>query len=116
VTKGLPNFVNVIKFIKQLGVKIYLIVVGGEVNYEVEAAVQEPVGKDHVGRIFYMPRTFSLEKIKEVYSNINELEKNRLLVRIFKKKKETRWLFGSIAMGFLIAFCFLRVTPWFRQI
>ncbi|UCD87389.1 MAG: hypothetical protein JSV01_06435, partial [Desulfobacterales bacterium] len=68
--KGLPNFVNVIELIKALGVKIYLIVVGGEVNPEVEAAIQSTNKESRVGRIFYMPRTFSVEKIKEVYGNI----------------------------------------------
>ncbi len=116
VRKGLPNFVNVIELIKQLGVKIYLIVVGGEVNPEVEAAVQGPEQDSRIGRIFYMPRTFSVEKIKEVYTNIHNMEKNRLLVKISKKKKETRWAFGCIAMGFLIVFCSLRVTPWFREV
>jgi hypothetical protein len=114
--KGLPNFVNVIELIKALGVKIYLIVVGGEVNPEVEAAVQSTKKESRVGRIFYMPRTFSVEKIKEVYGNIHDMEKNRLLVKISKKKKEMRWAFGCIAMGFLIAFCFLRLTPWFRKL
>jgi len=116
VRKGLPNFVNVVQLIRELGVKLYLIVVGGEVNHEVEAAVQNTEEGNRVGRIFYMPRTFSLEKIKEVYSNIHEMEKNRLLVKISKKKKETRWVFGCIAMGFLIAYCFFRVTPWLRQL
>lgn len=116
VRKGLPNFVNVVKLIKELGVRIYLIVVGGEVNPEVEAAVQGAEKNRRVGRIFYMPRTFSVEKIKEVYGNINDMEKNRLLVKISKKKKEMRWAFGCIAMGFLMAFCFLRVTPWFREL
>ncbi len=114
--KGLPNFVNVIELIKKLGVKIYLIVVGGEVNPEVEAAVQNTKKESRVGRIFYMPRTFSVEKIKEVYGNINDMEKNRLLVKISKKKREMRWVFGCIATGFLVAFCFLRLTPWFRKL
>ena len=116
VRKGLPNFVNVVKLVKELGVKIYLIVVGGEVNPEVETAVQGTDKDSRVGRIFYMPRTFSVEKIKEVYTNIHQMEKNRLLVKIAKKKKEMRWAFGYIAMGFLVAFCFLRVTPWFRAL
>ena len=114
--KGLPNFVNVVKLVKELGVKIYLIVVGGEVNPEVETAVQGTDKDSRVGRIFYMPRTFSVEKIKEVYTNIHQMEKNRLLVKIAKKKKEMRWAFGCIAMGFLVAFCSIRVTPWFRAL
>jgi Ca-activated chloride channel family protein len=116
VRKGLPNFVNVVKLIKELVVKIYLIVVGGEVNPEVEAAVQGSEQGDRVGRIFYMPHTFSVDKIKDVYSTIHEMERNRLLVKISKKEKETRWILGTIAMGFLIAFCFLRAAPPFRRL
>lgn len=116
VKKGLPNFVNVVKLIQKLGVKLYLIVVGGEVNEEVRSAIEEEEEGSRVGRIFYMPRTFYLEKIKEVYSKINEMEKNKLLIKIFRKKKETRWIFSLIAIDFLMLSCFLSVTPWFRKI
>lgn len=116
VRKGLPNFVNVVKLIRKLGVRLYLIVVGGDVNPEVKAAIKGTEVSRNVGRIFYMPRVFDVEKIKEVYGNINDMEKNRLLVKIFKKKKETRWLFTCIALCFLVAYCFLRMTPWFRRI
>jgi len=44
------------------------------------------------------------------------MEKNRLLVRIYKKKKETRWLFSWLAAGFLMAGWGLQSTPWFRRI
>lgn len=116
VRKGLPNFVNVIKLIRKLGVRFYLIVVDGEVSQDVKSAIENPKGHASQGRIFYMPRRFSMEKIKDVYSNIHEMEKNRLLVKILKKKKETRWLFACIAMGFLVAYCFLRVMPRYRMI
>ncbi|MCD6353809.1 MAG: VWA domain-containing protein, partial [Proteobacteria bacterium] len=116
VRRGLPNFVNVVKLIEKLGVKLYLIVVGGEVNDEVQTAIEGQEGNKSVGRIFYMPRRFSLDKMEEVYSNINELEKNRLLVKMHKKKKETRWLFACIGMFLLASYCFLRLTPWFRKI
>lgn len=116
VRKGLPNFVNVVKFIRELGVKLYLIVVGGDVNEEVLAVFKDDGRREPVGRIFYMPRTFDAEKIKEVYRHINQLEKNRLLVKLSKKKKETRWALACAAMSLLIAYCFLRMTPWFRKI
>ncbi|MFH0812269.1 MAG: VWA domain-containing protein [Pseudomonadota bacterium] len=116
VRKGLPNFVNVVQLIKKLGVKLYLIVVGEEVNEEVRKAVENQEDGTSVGKIFYMPDTFKVEKIKEVYRDINEMEKNRLLVKLTKKKKETRSLFTGIAMGFLMLYCFLRHTPWLRKI
>ncbi len=115
VRKGLPNFVNVVKLIEQLGVKLYLIVVGGEVNREVKMALEGGNGNGPVGRIFYMPARFRQEKIEEVYEKIDQMEKNRLLTRIQKRKRETRWLFSWIAWGVLGAHCFLRVTPRFRR-
>jgi len=115
VRKGLPNFVNVVRLIQQLGVKLYLIVVGGDVNREVKMAIESENGNGSVGRIFYMPRRFQGEKIQEVYEQIDRMEKNRLLTRIQKKKKETRWIFAWIAWGLLGAYCFVRLTPWFRR-
>jgi hypothetical protein len=115
VRKGLPNFVNVVKLIQQLGVKLYLIVVGGDVNREVKTAIESANGSGPVGQIFYMPRTFQGEKIEEVYEKIDQMEKNRLLTRIQKKKRETRRLFAWIAWGLLSAYCFVRLTPWFRR-
>jgi hypothetical protein len=115
VRKGLPNFVNVVRLIQRLGVKLYLIVVGGDVNHEVKTAIEGANGSRPVGRIFYMPRRFEAEKIEKVYEQIDRMEKNRLLTRIQKKKKETRWLFAWIAWGLLSACCFVRLTPWFRR-
>ena len=115
VRKGLPNFVNVAKLIEQLGVKLYLIVVGGDVNQEVKMALEGTNGGGPAGRIFYMPPTFDGEKIEAVYGKINEMEKNRLLTRIQKKKRETRWIFAWIAWSVLGAYCFVRLTPWFRR-
>ena len=68
-----------------------------------------------MGQIFYMPRTFQGEKIEEVYEKIDDMEKNRLLTRIQKKKREIRRLFAWIAWGLLSAYCFVRLTPWFRR-
>jgi hypothetical protein len=116
VRKGLPNFVNVVTLLRQLGIKLYLIVVAGEVNDEVRAAVETRTGKEEAGRIFYMPNRFDLEKIKDVYSTINEMEKNRLLVRNVQKKKETRWLLALSALAVLTGYCFLRISPWVRKL
>ncbi len=116
VKKGLPNFVNVIQLLKKLDVRIYLIVVGGEVDEEVRTAINTSERGQRSGQIFYMPLTLDVEKIKEVYGKINEMEKNRLLVKIFKKKKETRWLCSWLAAGFLVAYWGLQLTPWFRRI
>jgi len=115
VQKGLPNFINVVKLINKFGIRIYLIVVGGDVDESVRQAVQDLQGGQGVGRIFYMPRRFDPEKIRAVYSQINDIEKNRLLVTITEKKRETRQVFGYAAMVLLIAHSFLRLTPWLRR-
>jgi hypothetical protein len=116
VRKGLPNFVNVVNLIQQLGVRLYLIVVGGNVNPEVKMAIETSKGRAPVGQIFYMPRTFQGEKIEAVYRKIDEMEKNRLLTRIQKKRRETRWVFARIAWVLLVAYCFVRLTPRFRKV
>ncbi len=116
VRKGLPNFVNVVKLIKKLGVKLYLIVAGGEVNQELKDAIEMQEGEKSIGRIFYMPRAFDLQKIKEVYSRIHEMEKNKLLVKMVKKKKDTRQAFALFGMVSLIAYCFLKVAPRSKSI
>ena len=116
VRKGLPNFVNVIKLLHHLNIKLYLIVVGAEVSEDVRSTMEAAATDRSGSRIFYLPRRFSLKKIEEVYSRINEMEKNRLLKKIEEKKKETRWLFSLLTMLCLIPYCFLRISPWLKRI
>jgi len=116
VEKGLLNFVNVIELAKQLGIKLYLIVVGGDVTSEVRQALEGPAGEPSAGHIFYMPRTFDRKKITEVYNNINDMEKNRLLVKLEKRKKDTRRPLALAAAGILAAYCFFRLLPSIRKI
>lgn len=116
VKKGLFNFVNVVELVKELGIKLYLIVVGGDVNSEIRLALEGPEGSSPAGDIFYMPPTFSRQKITEVYKKINEMEKNRLLEKIFKRKKDTRWPLAAAALGILTLYCVIQITPQFRKI
>lgn len=115
VEKGLLNFVNVVELVKQLGIKLYVIVVGGEVTSEVRLALEGPSGESAAGKIFYMPRTLDRKKITEVYTMINELEKNRLLVQLEKRKKDTRWPLALAAAGMVSAFCFVQLLPSMRK-
>ena len=116
VQKGIPNFVNVVQLLKRLGVRLYLISVSGEVNHEVESALEQSTGQDRAGRIFYMPYRFDVAKIQEVYSKIDQMEKNRLLTRISQRKKDTRWMFTSGAMCFLILYGSTQVITRFKKI
>jgi Ca-activated chloride channel homolog len=113
---GLLNFVNVIGLIRQLGIKLYIVVVGGDVSNEVRQALEEPAGSVSAGRIFYMPRVLDQGQITAVYDNINRMEKNRLLVKLEKRKKDTRGPLALAAAGLLVVHCLLRVLPATRKI
>ncbi|HNR12810.1 MAG TPA: VWA domain-containing protein [Thermodesulfobacteriota bacterium] len=114
--RGLLNFANVVGLVKQLGVRLYLIVVGGDVNPEVRMALEGPEGSSTAGDIFYMPHTFNQQKIEEVYDTINRLEQNRLLVKMERRKKDTRWIFAAGALSIMAAYCLVQVIPYFRKI
>jgi len=51
-----------------------------------------------------------------VYNTINSMEKNRLLEKIVKRKKDTRWFFSASALCAIVIYCFLQITPYFRKI
>lgn len=114
--KGFLNFVNVIGLIRQLGIKLYLVVVGGDVTAEVRQALEGPEGGSASGRIFYMPRTLDRTQLTAVYNEINRLEKNRLLVKLEKRKKDTRGPLAVAAAVMLSALCLLRTLPATRKI
>jgi len=116
VEKGFLNFVNVITLIRQLGIKLYLVVVGGDVTAEVRQALEGPAGGTSTGRIFYMPRNLDRAQITAVYNEINKMEKNRLLVKLEKRKKDTRKPLAIAAGLALAAGCLLRVLPATRKI
>jgi len=114
--KGLLNFLNVVALVKQLGIKLYLIVVAGDVTSDIRIALEGPEGESTAGHIFYMPRTFSRQKITEVYNEINAMEKNRFLEKIVKRKKDTRWILGACTLCALLIYCFLQINPYYRKI
>jgi hypothetical protein len=114
--KGLLNFVNVIELIKKLGIKLYFIVVGGDVNSEVRLALEGPAGESSAGHIFYMPHTFDRTQITAVYDKINSMEKNRLLVKLEKRKKDTRGPLALAAAGVLAVYCLVQILPSTRKI
>jgi len=114
--KGLLNFVNVIGLVKQLGIKLYLVVVGGDVTSEVRQALEGPGGDSSAGHLFYMPRSLDRTQITAVYKNINNLEKNRLLVKLEKRKRDTRGPLALAAAGMLAAYCLVQILPSTRRI
>jgi hypothetical protein len=114
--KGLLNFVNVIDVVKQLGIKLYLVVVGGDVTGEVRQALEGPSGDSPAGHIFYMPRSLDKTQITAVYNKINAMEKNRLLVKLEQRKKDTRGPLALTAAGMLAAYCLFQILPSTRKI
>jgi hypothetical protein len=116
VRKGIPNFVNVLELVKRLGVRLYLISVTGEVNSEVESAFEDREKGSRLGQIFYMPGRFDRETIEEVYRRIDEMEKNKLLTKLYKRKRDTRWMLTWAALSFLSLYGFLELTPRFKRI
>lgn len=116
VEKGLLNFVNVIGLVKQLGIKLYLVVVGGDVAGEVRQALEGTAGESPAGQIFFMPRTLDRMQITAVYNKINDLEKNRLLVKLEKRKKDTRGPLALAAAALLAAYWLFQLLPATRKI
>jgi len=116
IEKGLLNFVNVIDLVKQLGIKLYLVVVGGDVTSEVRQALEGPSGDSSAGHLFYMPRSLDKTQITAVYNKINSMEKNRLLVKLEKRKKDTRGRLALTAAVILAAYCLLQILPSTRKI
>lgn len=114
--KGFLNFVNVIGLIRQLGIKLYLVVVGGDATEEVRQALEGASGESSAGKIFYIPRTLDKTRITAVYDQINRMEKNRLLVKLEKRKKDTREPLALAAAGLLAASFLLRILPSTRKI
>jgi Ca-activated chloride channel homolog len=116
IEKGLLNFVNVIDLVKQLGIKLYLVVVGGDVTSEVRQALEGPSGDSSSGHLFYMPRSLDKTQITAVYDKINNMEKNRLLVKLEKRKKDTKGPLALTAAVILAAYCLLQIHPSTRKI
>jgi len=63
-----------------------------------------------------MPKTFDRKKINAVYNKINDMEKNRLLVKLEKRKKDTRWPLALAAAGLVAVYCFIIMLPSMRKI
>ncbi len=113
---GLLNFVNVVNLVRRLGIRLYLVVVGGDVTSDVRQALEEPVNGSAAGHVFAMPRSLDRERISAVYGSINTMEKNRLLVKLEKRKKDTRGPLALASAAMLAAYCLVRVLPATRRI
>jgi len=112
---GGPNLVNIIELMKLIGVKLYIISVGGDVDAAV-ADIMAKGGTAELGRIFVTAKDVDQETIREVYGEIDRLEKNRNLARITRVKKSTRQYFAGLAFMLMSGHLLLRNTPGFRKL
>ncbi len=108
---GLPNLANLIRLIRKLGVRFYLIVTGREVD----PAVQEAIAGSG-GRIFFMPEQLDRQTIRQVYGRIHALEKNRILKERVPRHQDTRQELAGLALGILFLYWGIGELPGFRRI
>jgi hypothetical protein len=113
---GLPNLVNLITLMKAVGVRFYIISVGGEVDQAVEEAMQPAAGEATVGRIFVTSRGLDQTQIEEVYREIDILETNRNLTRITLQPRWLRQPLTLLGLGLAILHLLLRSVPGLRKL
>ena len=114
--KGLLNFVNVVELVKQLGIKLYLIVVGGDVTSDIRLALEGPAGESAAGHIFYMPQTFDRQKITEVYNKSMPWKKTVCWKKLSSAKKIPAGFWARPPSARSCIYCFLQINPYFRKI
>jgi len=109
-----PNLVNIIDLMKTIGVKLYIISVGGDVDTAV-ADIMVQGGAD-LGRIFVTAKDVDRETIGEVYGEIDRLERNRNLARVTRVKKSTRLHLAGLAFALMGGHLLLRTIPGYRKL
>lgn len=109
---------------KAYGIRVYTIGVGtyGEAPYpvqtpfgvqlqnvpvEIDEDVLQQIANLTGGKYF---RATDNDKLKQIYSEIDQLEKSKIEVKHFSKKNEQYFIFGLIGMCLLIAQALLRYT------
>lgn len=110
----IPNLVNVIELMKAIGIRFYIISVGGEVDEAVQQAMDD-VGRD-VGRIFVTAKSLQQQTIHEVYQEIDNLESNRNLTRMVQITRSTRPFFALGSWLLILIHLLLRNVPALRRL
>lgn len=109
---------------KAYGIRVYTIGVGtyGEAPYPVQTPfgvqlrnVPVEIDEDVLKQIATLTggkyfRATDNQKLEQIYSEIDQLEKSKIEVKHFSKKQEQYFLFGLIGMCLLIAEALLRYT------
>lgn len=107
----LPNLVNIITLMKALGIRFYIIAVGGQVDEAVERAMAPTLDGREVGKIFPLAKRLDREQIQEVYREIDSLEVNRNLSRVSIQPRWTRPWFVAAGLLLILAHLALRALP-----
>ena len=119
---GLANAVNRLK--DSPGIRVYTIGVGtyGEAPYpvptpfgvqlqnmpvEIDEGVLQQIANVTGGKYF---RATDNDKLQQIYSEIDQLEKSKIEVKHFSKKNEQYFIFGLLGMCLLIAQAVLKYT------
>lgn len=108
---NLPNLVNIITLMKAIGVRLYIISVGGEIDEAVARAMEPKAGEPSVGRIFVTSRSLDRRQVEEVYREIDILESNRNLTRITLEPRWMRQLLALLALAWMTLHLVLRSLP-----
>ncbi len=106
--RGLPDLLALIKLLKRIGVKLYLIAVDEQVDESVKNALS---GQN--GALFFMSGSVDQLTMRKVYNQINTLEKNRLLTVSETVARPTRFWFMLAALVFFTLYAVFRQLPAF---
>ena len=109
-----PNLVNVIELMQAIGIRFYIISVGGEVDEAVQEAM-DGVGRD-VGRIFVTAKSLQQQTIHEVYQEIDNLESNHNLTRVIQVTRSTQSFFALTGWLLVLLHVLLRNIPSLRRL
>lgn len=122
--QGTISPVTAAELAKAYGIRVYTIGVGtyGEAPYPIQTPfgvqlrnVPVEIDEDVLKQIATLTggkyfRATDNQKLEQIYSEIDQLEKSKIEVKHFSKKQEQYFLFGLIGMCLLIAEALLRYT------
>lgn len=111
-SQDLPNFFNTLKLMDELGVNLYIISIGEEVDQAVVKTVQE----SDIGRIFTTSKNLDKKTMENVYREIDKLEANRILSRVTVTRNWLRNWFLLAAVLVFLALIGLRIVPGYKKL
>ncbi len=114
--RNTPNLVNVIRLMKTIGIKLYIIAVGGDIDEAVKRAMAGNGSSGTAGKIFVTSKFMNKATVGEVYREIDRLEKNKNLTRVVLVTRSTKNVFAALALLLMTAHLLIRCRPGWRRI